>query len=82
MTEGSAGLVSDTVISRGLDGPNEVPQNSELTPSVKSSEDAAWLREQVKVARDEINKVRCKNTYTPLNLTYTIDQLFAPPFLF
>ena len=62
MTEGSAGLVSDTVISRGLDGPNEVPQNSELTQSVKSSEDVAWLREQVKVARDEINKVRCKNT--------------------
>jgi len=61
MTEGSAGLVSDTVISRGLDGPNEVPQNSELTQSVKSSEDVAWLREQVKVARDEINKVRKKH---------------------
>ena len=77
MTEGSAGLVSDTVISRGLDGPNEVPQNSELTPSVKSSEDAAWLREQVKVARDEINKVRCKNTYASSandKLGLSIDQ--------
>ena len=79
MTEGSAGLVSDTVISRGLGGPNEVPQNSELTASVKSSEDAAWLRDQVKVARDEINKVRCKNTCTSASsandkLGLSIDQ--------
>ena len=61
MAEESAGLPSVTVISNGRDCLNQDPQYSELTASVKSSEDAVWLRDQVKVARDEINKLRCKN---------------------
>ena len=63
MTEGSAGLASLTVINSGRDCLNEVPQNSEVTASLKSSKDTVWLRDQVKVARNEINKLRCKNAF-------------------